>query len=152
MKTLHATALGSRSADYNRTYYHLTVSPDVSVKDDILRPGFWAHHAQNLQVNDLIDIVSADGGLDMQVRVTGKGIGMVQMRVLRLWQREEQAQKPEETDIEVPAGYKVNFAPKTLWRVMTEEPAMEISRNHKSKNEATSAAIIHAAKAAGLAA
>lgn len=148
MKTLPATALGSRSADYNRTVYHLDTDPSITI-EDLLRPNFWAHHASNLKRGDLVDVLAADGAYDVTLRVTGAAVGMVTMRPLRIWTREEQVAVPkqEEPEIPVPDGYKVSFAPKTLWRVMTEEPVMEISRDHKSKAEATRAAIAHAAKA-----
>lgn len=149
MKTLHATALGSRSADFNRTIYHLDVDPSVTI-EDLLRPNFWAHHAANLKRGDVVDVLAADGGYDVTLRVTGTAIGMVQMRPLRIWQREEPLEvthKEQEPELPAPDGYKVSFAPKTLWRVMTEEPVMEISRDHKSRAEATRAAIAHAAKA-----
>lgn len=154
MKTLPATALGSRSADYNRTAYHIEVDPSVSIPD-LLRPNFWAHHAANLRKGDLLDILSADGGYDVTLRVTATAIGMVEMRPLRVWVRDEPISAPVQDEVEeqpAPDGYKVSFAPKTLWRVMTEEPVMEISRGHKSKAEATSAAIAHAAKANAVAA
>lgn len=148
MKTLPATALGSRSADFNRTIYHLDVDPSVSI-DDLLRPNFWAHHAANLKRGDVIDVLTLDGSYDVTLRVTGSAIGMVAMRPLRIWQRDEpvEAAKEPEDEIPAPEGYKVSFAPKTLWRVMTEEPVMEISRDHKSRADATRAAIAHATKA-----
>lgn len=154
MKTLPATALGSRSADYNRTAYHIEVDPSVSIAD-LLRPNFWAHHAANLRKGDLLDVLAADGGYDVTLRVTGTGIGMVEMRPLRVWVRDEQIAAPKQEEAEelpVPEGYKVSFAPKTLWRVMTEEPVMEISRGHQSKAVATRAANAHAAKANAVAA
>lgn len=153
MKTLPATALGSRSADFNRTVYHLEVDPSVSI-EDLLRPNFWAHHATNLRRGDMLDVLSADGAYDVTLRVTGTGIGMVELRPLRVWVRDEPITAPvhDAEELPVPAGYKVSFAPKTLWRVMTDEPVMEISRDHKSRSDATRSAIDHAAKANAVAA
>lgn len=153
MKTLPATAM-TRSADINRTYHHVNVDP-LATLADILRPSFWAHHTQRLQPNDMVDVMTTDGGIDVSLRVVSKAIGMVEMRPLRIWVRDEA--KPATNDEpaempDVPEGYKVNHAPKTGWRVLTEDPALEISRNHKSRLEATMAAIAHAAKANAVAA
>jgi hypothetical protein len=150
-KVLYATALRANGADFQRTYHQVKVEPDVTV-EDILRPGFWAHHTNVLRIDDLIDILSTDGGLDMQVRVIGKGTGMVHMRPLRIWVREEAKPAAEDEAAELPEGYVVNFAPKQGWRMMTKEPHMVISKDHKSRQEATLAAIAHAAKANSVAA
>lgn len=151
-KVLPSTALRANGADFLRTYHQISVDPDTTL-DDILRPGFWAHHTNVLRVNDLIDVLSIDGGLDVQVRVTGKGVGMVNVRPLRVWVRQQEAaaaNEPELTD--VPAGYTVNFAPAQRWRVMTNEPHMIVSKDHLSKSDAIKAAVEHATKAQGIAA
>jgi hypothetical protein len=155
MKTLPSTAM-TRAADFSRTYHHVNVDPEATI-EDILRPAFWAHHVPRLGINDLVDVVTADGGIDIQLRVTGKGIGYVEMRPLRIWLRDEgsttmgddHASAPVEALGEVPEGYAVGHTPKTGWRVHTKDPSNEVSRNHKSKNEAINAAIAHAAKANG---
>lgn len=150
MKTLPITAIGSRSADYNRTAYHIEVDPTVSL-EDLLRPGFWAHHAGSLKRGDLIDVLSVDGAYDVTLRVVGTAIGMVEMRALRIWLRDEPA-AAEEADIDAPAGYKVNYAPKHKWRVLMDGFADPISKDHASRADATRAAIAHAAKANAVAA
>lgn len=151
MNVLPASALPSRGADYNRTYRHLVIDQPITV-EEILKPAFWAHHWRTLNVNDMIDILTIDGTIDMQVRVVGKGTGYVEMRVLRLWQREAPVTKaaPVAEELECPENYEVKFAPKTLWRVFTKVPVQEISTGHKTKTEAIAASITHAAKAAGL--
>lgn len=148
MKTLPATALGSRSADFNRTAYHLVVDPAVGI-DDLMRPNFWAHHALNLRKGDVLDVLAMDDAFDITLRVVETGVGFVAMRPLRVWTRDGHAEgTAQPTDLpDVPGGYKVNHAPKTGWRVLTEDPVIEISRNHKSKLDAIHAAIDHAAKA-----
>lgn len=147
---LKATALRANGADYLRTYHQIKVGPEITVAD-ILRPGFWAYHTNALRPDDLIDILSEDGGLDMQVRVTGKGIGMVNVRPIRIWEREDRmAVDPSEgadDDLEAPEGYTVNFAPKQRWRVMTNNPQQMISKDHMSKAEAIAAALAHSAQA-----
>lgn len=150
-KVLSSTAM-SRSADFARTYHHVVVPHDVTI-EDILRPGFWAHHTARLNKHDIVDVITEDGGIDVQLRVTGKAIGLVEMRPLRIWLRDEPATEAEDEDapapLGVPEGYVVNHAPKTGWRVLTKEPPAEISRNHATKLDAINAAIEHAAKANG---
>lgn len=147
-KVLSASAISNGArADYARPYFHVTV-PTGTAPEDVLRPGFWAHHANQLPINTLIDILSEDSGLDMQVRVIGRGIGMVHMRPLRIWVREETAQAKQEEggdddDAGVPEGYTVNFAPRHSWRVIRDEPHAIISTGHKSRAEAVEAAVSH---------
>lgn len=149
-KVLPATALRANGADYLRTYHQIKVTPDITI-EDILRPSFWAHHTNVLRPDDLIDILSTDGGLDVQVRVVGKGIGMVMVRPLRVWVR-DQEQAADDSGLEVPAGYTVSFAPAQKWRVVVNDPHMIISKDHKSRAEAVAAAVAHFKKASGLAA
>lgn len=152
-KFLPATAM-SRSADYARTYHHVVVGVDVSV-EDVLRPSFWAHHTARLNVGDIVDVLTADDRFDLQLRVTEKKIGMVTMRALRIWTSETAVVEGAEDQLiplPVPDGYVVNHAPKTGWRALTKEPPLEISRNHKTRREATQAAIDHARLANGIAA
>lgn len=142
------------AADYSRTYRQVIV-PATATVEDVLRPSFWANHVALLQKNDLIDILSEDGGLDMQVRVVGKGIGMVHLRTIRMWTRDEVVSRTSEaaaSDDEVPAGYVVSFAPKQLWRVATKNPSEIISKDHPSKSAAIEAAFNHARLANGIAA
>lgn len=149
-KALSPTAM-TRAADYVRTAHHVVVPVDVTM-EDVTRPSFWAHHTGRLGKNDIVDVLSEDGSFDMQLRVVDKGVGFVEMRVLREWQREGAEEDAGLSLPDAPDGYIVNHAPKTGWRVLTKDPHLEISRNHKSKLEAIEAAIVHAAKAAGLAA
>lgn len=153
-KTLHATAM-TRAADYSRTYHHVVVPHDVTI-EDLTRPNYWAHHTARLTKGDLVDVLSEDDGLDVQLRVTGKGTGYVEMRVVRSWHREapatEEADEAVDVSLTPPDGYIVNHAPKTGWRVLTKEPHLEVSRNHTSKLHAIQAALEHAAKANGQAA
>lgn len=149
----------SRAADYVRTAHHVNLDPEATI-EDILRPSFWAHHVPRLNVNDVVDVLTTDGGIDIQLRVIEKGIGFVIMRPLRIWLRDEvsaiggaePASAPVDALGELPEGYRVDHTPKTSWRVHTKDPSQEVSRNHKSKNEAINAALAHAAKANGIAA
>ncbi len=126
--------------------------PDVLL-DDVLRPSFWAHHVDKFREDDLVDVISMDRAFDVQLRVVGKGVGYVNMDPLRVKQRHEvRAANETAEEIAAPDGYSVNFAPKQGWRVMTKEPHLIISKDHKSRAEAVNAAVAHAAKANAVAA
>jgi len=145
MKLLPPTAIGTRGAEYERTYHHVDVDPSATI-EDLMRPNFWAHHVNRLRVKDIVDVLATDGSYDVQFRVLSKGVGFVNLRPLRIWQREEE-RAVEAGEVELPAlpeGYTVNFAPKQKWRVMTDEPHTIISKDHESKLEAYRAAIAHA--------
>jgi hypothetical protein len=153
MKTLHPTKL-RQSADYLRTQHHVRVDPDVTI-EDVTTPGFWAHHVERIRVDDLIDVVGET--FDMQLRATGKGVGFVEMRVLRKWVDKDPVTKlsPDEIaaiEATIPAGYTIDHTPKTGWRARLEDGGAEVSRNHKTKVEAIKAAVAHAARTQGIAA
>ena len=158
-KTLASAAItGGANADYLRTYRHVVVPYDTTI-EDIIRPGYWAHHSGTLRKGDILDILTEDDSLDVQVRVTGIGIGMVFMRLLRDDPRRLEkpaAKSPEDTSAatvdEVPEGYLVNFAPKHGHRVILKETGMIISKEHKSKADAIAAAFNHSRLADGIAA
>jgi len=155
-KHLPQTSLGTRTAEYNRDYWHIVVDPDVSI-NDIMRPNFWAHHVSSLKPMDLVDIVSADMTIDMQLRVIAKGIGYVEMRPLRVFIDESRSDAAgEDADNgerdTIPEGYLVNFAPSHRWRVLTADPREIVSKNHMTEKEAIAAAVGHARRALGTAA
>lgn len=145
MKNLPATALRSNGADYLRTYHHVAVDPTITM-DDIMRPSFWAHHAQNLKAGDLIDVVSDT--LDVQLRVIEKGIGFVRMRPRLAWVSKEATAAKEDAPMpDVPAGYSVKRGPGGRWRVFTDDPLMEIASGLVTEREAIKVAVDHASKA-----
>lgn len=141
---LHPTALRQNGADFIRTYHHITVPTSVTV-EDVLSPRFWSHHTGLLNHGDLIDILSEDDSLDMQVRVIGKGVGMVFVRPLRVWKREDADEGEPEQDI--PDGYAVSFAPKQKWRVILKDPDEIIFKDLPSKGVAIAKAVEHARQA-----
>lgn len=153
-KRLPATAMRSAGADYARAYHHVTVEPDVTL-EDIKRPNFWAFHVARLNAGDLVDVVSRDFSLDVQMRVIGKGVGYVTMRVLREFidgKSKAKAPDPRDEDLpELPENYKVVFAPKSGWVVRTIDPAETVATK-PTKPEAYAAAIEHSRKALGVAA
>lgn len=152
MKALPATALGRNNADYKRSYYHVTVEPDVSL-DDLLRPGFWVHYAQMLQVHDLIDVVSEV--LDVQLRVVEKGVGLVKMRPRFLWAKDgigSEPSVPASPMPELPPGYEVKRGPRGRWRAMLSDPLMEVASNIVDERDAILAARAHYQNANSIAA
>ncbi|NLS19901.1 hypothetical protein HGP16_25515 [Rhizobium sp. P40RR-XXII] len=153
MKTLHPTKMRN-AAEYVRTQHHVIVDPDHTI-EDVLKPGYWAHHAERIRVYDLIDVIHND--FDLTLRVTGRGIGFVETRVLRAWISDDaevspSSSQPAKVEADIPDGYVVDHTPKTGWRARLKDGGAEISRNHKSKSDAIQAAINHAARAQGIAA
>lgn len=153
MKTLHPTKLRS-AADYLRTQHHIVVDPDHTL-EDVTTPGYWAHHVDKLRVFDLIDVIGER--FDVTLRVTGKGNGFVETRVLRKWESDAPEAKlsdEERARIEasIPDGYVIDHTPKTLWRARLKDGGTEISRGHKSKVEAIQSAVVHSARMHGIAA
>ncbi|SDH08423.1 hypothetical protein [Pelagibacterium luteolum] len=152
MKTLQPTAMRAAGADYVRTYHHVTVDNDVTM-DDILRPNFWAHHTGTLRAGDLVDVLSKDMSLDVQLRVIGKGVGYVNLRPRMAYvakDRDETIVAENGDDLpDIPDNYTVTFTPMTKWRVHTKQPHNEIQRDLPSKKAAIEAAIEHSAKANG---
>ncbi len=151
MNTLHPTAMRAAGADYARTYHHVEVENDVTMQD-LLRPGFWAHHTATIRVGDLIDVLSKDGTLDAQFRVTGKGVGFVNLRARFAYVANGRDKKVEADNggddlPDVPVGYVVSHTPKTKWRVHTKEPHLQVARDLPSKRAAIEAAIEHNAQA-----
>lgn len=138
-------------APYRRAHYFVAIPHGLTL-DDVRKPIFWAHHAANMALNAIVEIVAEDGTFDAEFRIIGKGVGLIELRPLRVWQAEKAQAKPmpvgEKKD--VPEGYLVNFAPAHKWRVSTKDPHLIVSKDHPSEAAAIEAAIAHAAKAAGV--
>lgn len=142
-------------ADFTRTLRRVEVPVAFSI-DDVLVPGAWANLHDKIHIDDELVVYREDRAWRLHLLVVGRGIGFVEMVELHRWVRDGVAdvdgEEPIVDALAPPDGYIVNHAPKTGWRVLTKEPHQEVSRNHPSKLEAIQAAIIHAAKANGLAA
>lgn len=152
-KSLHPAKM-RQLADYSRKSFHVEVDPGTTI-EDVQVPSFWKHHVETVGVGTLIDIMGE--GFDIQLRVTGKGIGYVETRLLRKWVSEAPAHKltKEEADALtalIPEGYIVDHTPKTGWRVKLVDGGVEVVRGKASKAEAIEAAIQHARVASGVAA
>jgi hypothetical protein len=154
-KILSASAL-NHTADYARDSYHVEVDNDVTL-DDILRPAFWAHHISKLRKNALIDVVRADGSLDVQLRVVEVGIGYAKMRARFVWEDGEVAaarqavddavEAHNSIDVAVPSEYKIGHNVKTGFSVTLVSTGAVVAKGLKLRGEAVAAAKAHATKA-----
>jgi hypothetical protein len=151
LKVLSPNAL-RKGADYERTYHHVSVEhdPDMTI-EDVLKPGFWKHHANKLKKADVIDVLGP--GFDMTVRVKSTGLGFANVYPLRVLKDENFAKKQAAgEDLKAPDGYVVDHHWKTNWRVRTTPEGVEISRNHETKADAIASAQEHFDKTHGVAA
>lgn len=150
-----APAAFYHSADYMRKMFHIVVPNDTPIAD-ILKPSFWVNGAGVLNTNTLIDIVSQDGLLDMQVRVmrvTADGLVIVRPRMIwedesrkaeiaRVAAAEEANADPNRT---APEGYKVGYNPgKKLFYVQLKATGKKLREDFQSKALALDFADQHA--------
>lgn len=151
--TLSVNAFSS-AADYQRTNYHVKVPNDVPL-EDILRPIFLgANHSRTLKVGDLVDIVSEDLELDIQLRVIRVGDMLVTTRpriIASTREIDESALEDEEPEEypEVPEGYQVRpVNGKYFVRITSIDPPTTLKTGIPTKGEAIQYAISHARDAA----
>ena len=137
-------------AEFARAYWHLTVPNDVTIAD-LLRPAFWQHYPATLKAPALIDVMSEDMELDVQLRVLDTEVGAVHVRLRAAFntrEGEEETGEPIEVELpDVPQGYRVGFTPaRQYYAQLTLEPGRKemVSQNHETKLEAIEAAIEHA--------
>jgi len=165
MKTLPPNAL-QYAADYVRTIWHVEVDPVISV-NDLLSPGFWAHHAARLKRGDLVEVVNSELTLDVSLRVHDVDQGMVTMAVRfdASVAADEGEEGEEGGELEAPApanlpklpdGYRLHHNPRAAehkWRSIWTEPNPPVTvLEGDTKLEVIEAAIAHHAKATGAAA
>jgi hypothetical protein len=72
-------------AEQERTAYFWTATPGTVV-EDILTRDYWQHVENQLRINDVIDVVAADGSFDVTIRLVRKAPGFLGWRVIRDWQ------------------------------------------------------------------
>lgn len=129
------------------------IVPNQMTPEEVSIPGNWANIFSKVNLHDEVIVVPEDFSWRLHLLVVDKGIGWVKTVLLHAIDLTKAKPTEEPANIpDAPEGYKINFAPKTLWRVLTDDPVMEVSRNHKTKLEATNAAIEHSKKAQGIAA
>lgn len=153
MKIPANTALNN--AEYTRSIRYMTV-PNNMTMEEVAIPGNWANVFSKVSVKDEVIVVPEDLAWRLHLLVVEKGVGWVKTALLHAIDLNKVVARAPAEDMSLvpdePEGYKISFAPKTLWRVMTTDPVMEVSRNHKTKLAATEAAIEHSKKAMGVAA
>jgi hypothetical protein len=114
------------SADYQRQTWHAEV-PNDTLLEEVLMPAFWVHVAARIKAHALIDVVTKDGLLDLQLRVTSIEGGIVVVRPRFVYEDKEARQLAiavsnlQNAEIESeaapserrrpPEGYKVGFNP-----------------------------------------
>jgi hypothetical protein len=146
-----------RTSEFRNPTYFVPIPVDAA-PEDLLRPGYWGHVAGKLHLGSEVVARRVDLAWRAELLVIETGPGIVVMSMLsEPWRNpahkdEKPTAENTETPLETPDNYVVNHTPKTGWRVWTRVPSVEVSRNHKSKHDAITAAIVHAAKAQGLAA
>lgn len=144
-----------QTADYSRLHYHLVVEPDVTL-EDILLPGFWTNQAPRLKAGDLIDVVTADYTLDVQLRVTEVEPTLVHVRPRLVGSYrdadagaldDEEVDGNDVSDLELPDLYEVRAAAGNYyirWKAPT--PAVTLEERFPTKREAYEFAIAHDAR------
>lgn len=140
-------ATGVQPIDFHRTMRHVTIPVDYSV-DDILVPGAWGHIASKIPRGDEIVAIRADMAWRAHLLVSESGPGFLMVHALSIWSNPSHVEKvdsaaSEGEELDAPENYTVNHAPRTGWRVWTKTPALEVSRNHKTRRDAVMAARAH---------
>jgi hypothetical protein len=137
-------------AEFARAYWHLTVPNDITLAD-LLRPAFWQHYPNTLRAPALIDVMSEDQELDVQLRVLGTDVGMVFVRLraaFNVRDGEEETGEPAEVELpDVPDGYRVGFTPaRGYYAQLSMDGGQKeiVSQDNETKLDAINGAIDHA--------
>lgn len=162
MNVLPANKL-ARLADYDRGSYHV-VLPRHVLTEDILKPAFWANHVRRLRFGDLVDVVTEDGQLDIQLRVLSVEPGMVHMRLRFGFESESrkadlaaaaaatQAAEQLAEQMVSPDGYKCGFTKANGYYVQLKATGEVLAKSLPDMRSAKAYANAHAAKAQQVAA
>lgn len=146
------------TADHQRRYFHFTAPNDVLV-EDLLKPAYWVNVAGQVNPGTLIDVVTQDGLLDVQLRVMRVVDGMVVVHprliyeekhlrevLLQKLARDAAAADGSEVALEVPEGYKIGWNPgKKLFFVQLNATGKKLKEDFQSKVEAIDFANKHKA-------
>jgi hypothetical protein len=155
----------NQSADYARDYWHCEV-PNDTLLEDVLKSSFWVHVLSRLKPHALVDVMTFDGLLDIQLRVSKIANGIVVMRPRMVFEDKASrapilaaaasaltdtrpiAEQMEEIRDQVPAGYKVGWNPgKKNYYVQIKAGGLKVAENIATRAEALAFAIKHAAVA-----
>jgi len=71
-------------ADYGRNRYFEVIPPGVTL-DEVMTGDYWVHVRKRLRVNDVMEVVAADGSFDADLRILSinQASGDIRFRVLR---------------------------------------------------------------------
>jgi hypothetical protein len=155
MKPLNAAALYT-SADHQRSYFHVEVPNDTLV-EDVLKPAFYVNVSGQCRKGTLIDLVSQDGLLDVQVRVDKVFEGIVKVHPRMIYE-DKAARKavldafaadanPASTEVQEPApdGYKVGYNPgRKLFYVQLKANGKKVREDFQTRAQAIAHAKEHA--------
>lgn len=154
IKTLPG-GMALREKSYSIPTLHAEVPAEFDLAD-VLVPGAWAHHAAKVRKGHEIVVRRADLAWRVHLQVTEVGVGFLRVHILSKWENPDH--KPAvavETDDEhlpdLPANYKVTYAPKAGWVARTIDPPNTVATK-PTKMAAHLAAVEHARLAEGLAA
>lgn len=129
-------------ADFTRTLRRVMVPISFDIAD-VLVPAAWADLHTKIAIDDELIVWREDRAWRVHLLVVENGVGYVKTTVLHRYETEAAKADAEGDELVVPDNYIVNHAPRTGWRVLTKDPHIEVSRDHKSRREATMAAIAH---------
>ncbi len=145
-------------AEYKRQSWHVVV-PNDTLLTDILKPAFWVNAAAQVKPHALIDVMTPDGTLDLQLRVVKVVAGVVTVRPRFIWEDKQArahlyaaasgAVSADNHDPiqeqPVPDGYKVGWNPgKKLHYVQLKATGVKVKEDFATRPEAIGFAIAHA--------
>jgi hypothetical protein len=155
----------NQSADYSRDYWHCEV-PNDTLLEDVLKSSFWVHVLSRLKPHALVDVMTFDGLLDIQLRVAKVSNGIVVMRPRMVFEDKAArapvlaaaaaatadarpvAEQMEEIRASVPDGYKVGWNPgKKNYYVQLKGSGLKVAENITTRDEALAFAVKHASVA-----
>lgn len=141
------------------------VIPNETLLEDILKPGWWLHYASGhtmLKPFQIVELVTEDMMLDIEVRVISVKDNLVYVRPLRIFESESraglreavrQAETANASTADLPdylAGdYKIGFSPKAKWYVNLKKAGTTVKSGLATKADAVAYVLAHA-KAAGI--
>lgn len=157
------------SAKQARQEWHCSIPNDTLV-EDVLKPVYWVHVMGKIKPGALVDLLTLDGTLDMQVRVLAVQNGNVMVRPRIIVQAEGRDARVKELRAQqqangqdrdgfvlqneireqTPEGYKVGYNPgRKNWYVQLKADGSKLYSDIMSREEGLRLAIAHA-RAAGV--
>lgn len=146
-----------RHAQYERAHLFCIV-PNETTFEQVMTPSFWRHHVALLSGGPTarpfarIEVMRADGTMDLDLRVMSTGPGMAVMRVLRKFVSDENLGKPPkgvnagDEKLDFPDGYKGSHAPNARppgWQVRLNPSGEVLASGLPSKAAAVAKAWDH---------